>query len=222
MAKKKKSLEERVAEQVKKLLPEGMVPDSYLEYVVMENADIDESEAELMGDVKMQMFEETGVDMPMTRDEAESYLCDEISDEQWPDLSHEDRILTSQVRVLEESFDRTILEMLREMPLIPAARVLGSIVTNYLRAHGQEISEERAEEITEDMIHTLDCSVSDMVLDQLDHIGFDPDGDEGPEIEFDFDDEDELPFGDASDEDGRKAKDRVMRRSRITRFPGKS
>ena len=76
MAKGKKRLEERVAEQVKKLLPDGLVPDSYLNYVVLDNADISDTEEELLGNVKMQMYEETGYDIPMTRKEAEELAKD--------------------------------------------------------------------------------------------------------------------------------------------------
>ena len=149
MAKGKKRLEERVAEQVKKLLPDGLVPDSYLNYVVLDNADISDTEEELLGNVKMQMYEETGYDIPMTRKEAEEYLAEELDEEQWKGINHDSQVLTSQIKMLEDSYDKTMLEMIKELPLIPASRIISSIVISYLRSHGQEISDERAEEITE-------------------------------------------------------------------------
>jgi hypothetical protein len=219
MAKGKKRLEERVAEQVKKLLPDGLVPDSYLNYVVLDNADISDTEEELLGNVKMQMYEETGYDIPMTRKEAEEYLAEELDEEQWKGINHDSQVLTSQIKMLEDSYDKTMLEMIKELPLIPASRIISSIVISYLRSHGQEISDERAEEITEDLIHSLNTSFVDMVMEE--GLGEAWEDGDGPEIEFDWG-EGELPFTDASDDAQKDEPQRKKRRSRITKFPGRS
>lgn len=219
MAKGKKRLEERVAEQVKKLLPDGLVPDSYLNYVVLDNADISDTEEELLGNVKMQMYEETGYDIPMTRKEAEEYLAEELDEEQWKGINHDSQVLTSQIKMLEDSYDKTMLEMIKELPLIPASRIISSIVISYLRSHGQEISDERAEEITEDLIHSLNTSFVDMVMEE--GLGEAWEDGDGPEIEFDWG-EGELPFTDASDDAQKDESQRKKRRSRITKFPGRS
>ncbi len=214
---------EKLIREIAQMLPEGIVPDSYIEYLILENEDIADTKDELLGNVKMQLSEETGVDIPMTRKEAEEYLYDSLTDEQWETLSHNSMISSRQVKVFEDYDDKTVLEIIKEMPLIPASKVFSSIIANYLSAHGQEITPEREMDIMEDMIHMLGSSFSEVFLDD------DDDDDElelefedGFEIDGDWDEDDEdglIPGTDPEDSENPPA--RKMRRSRITRFPGR-
>lgn len=221
MARKKKTEEQRIAEQIKKLLPPGLIPDSYLEYVVMENKEVCDSQDEMLAEVKMQLYEESGFDLPLTRDEMDSYMYDTVSDERWESMNRDGMVSASQVKMIEDSNDKTMLELIREMPLIPAARIVSSIVVSYLHSHGVQVSQEEEESITDSLIHSLDTSFSEMTMGAMD-FGFDMD------TEDDF----SLPFGwkpdngqDAADSETppqvNKEEPRTVRRSRITRFPGK-
>ncbi len=221
MARKKKSRAERVADEIRKLFPKGIIPDTYIDYVVTDNDEYADSEEELTAEVKMQLFEESGIDIPMTRKEVEMYLTDMIDDGQWEGLNHDGHMLTSQVKMVGDSYDKTMLEMIRELPLIPASRIISSIVVSYLKSHGQEISDERAEEITEDMIHSLNTSFSDMAVESMGDLEDTPDWGGGFDLSFDFDDGQGLPFTDGTADDSDSDPDRPRRRSRITKFPGK-
>lgn len=212
MARKKKSNSERIMEKIKKLIPDGMIPDSYLEYVIEENREFSESEAEWLSEIKMQLFEESGIDFPMTRKEAESFLADDMADEQWNALTQSGTVPASQVKMLDDSFDKTMLDMIREIPLIPASRLISTFVIGYLRRFGQEVTPEMEEQIADEMIHSLNASFSDMAMMMQEEM------DLGDEFGPDFDLED-LPFG--SSEPDNPDPEPSRRRGRITRFPGK-
>ncbi len=233
-----KSVEYNVKE-LSKLLPPGLVPESYIEYLILDNMDIVENQDELMGNVKMQIMEESGIDLLMTRSEAEEYLYSEIDDEKWEAFSQESKISCRQVKMIEDYEDKTILEMIKEMPLIPASRVIGSIICNYLSAHGVEITPENQSDIMEDMIHVMGSSFDDAFSDEDDddddfddddldfewEDGFDPDAQwEGKEIDLDeLTKKGDLPDDSEKSDPGMEIpKTRKTRRSRITKFPGKN
>ena len=221
MARKRKNDVQKIREQIGKLLPKGMVPDSYIEYLVIDNKEICDSEVELIADVKMQLFEETGCDLPLTRAEAQAYLFDEIDDAGWERMSKDGVISSSQVKLLEDSNDKTMLELIREMPLIPASRIIGSIVVSYLRGNGMDVDAEQEEKIVEDLIHSLNMSFSEMAMGGME---FDPDEalDDLFDLPFDWDgrDQDE-DTGEESPRPPKKNPQGPGRRSRITKFPGK-
>lgn len=236
MANKKMEKVQKIVESFAKLLPPGLVPDSYIEYLVLDNMDCCDTRDELMGNVKMQLAEETGVDLLMTRKEAEEYLYYEIDDVQWNTLSHDEMISARQVKVIEDYEDKTVLEMIKEMPLIPASRVISSMIINYLTAHGQEVTPEGEMDITEDIIHMLGSSFNDALSDEDDdeddydeddfelewEDGFDPDWLEDDEDEDD-DPSDAGTKSENSSDVGPKPGNpgnRKGRRSRITKFPG--
>lgn len=221
MAKKKKNDVQKITEQIAKLLPPGMVPASYIEYVVTDNREVCGSEVELIADVKMQMFEETGCDIPLTRAEAQAYLFDELDDVSWDGMSKDGMISSSQVKLLEDSSDKTMLELIREMPLIPASRVVASIVVSYLRGNGLQINEEQEEKIVEDLIHSLNMSFNEMSMAGMD---FDPEDDMDGlfDLPFEWDEPDDDE--NSQEKDGKTSKKPASnpgRRSRITKFPGK-
>ena len=221
MAKKKKSRIDRIMDNLKEMLPEGMVPDSYLREVIEENDDFADTDAETMAEIKIQLLEEAGADLPMTRAEAETYLYDSISQEQWDSISHEDQALTSQVKLIEDSYDKTLLQIIREMPLVPVSRMLSSIVAGYLRENGVEVTPEKEEEITAELIHSLGSSFSDLAMQMLSGLDDDGEYEPGPDWEdlgISFDD---LPFPQEDTRQTKKEPDHSRRRSRITKFPGK-
>lgn len=234
MARKKKNEVAKAVEQIKKLLPKGVIPDSYLEYVVTDNKEFCDSPEEWMAEVKMQLFEESGCDLPLTRDEADNILFDEMNDEQWEVLSKDGMISASQVKMIEDSSDKTMLELIREMPLIPAARILGSIVISHLRGHGIEVDEAGEEEITDSLIHSLNTSFSDMTMQLM---GMDPTDLFSEDLSSEDALDTVLPFKTDWDSPGsgeglnhpegiehqeqKKEQPRQARRSRITKFPGK-
>ncbi len=232
MAKNKMDKVQKIVESLAKLLPPGLVPDSYIEFLVLDNLECCDTRDELMGNVKMQLAEETGVDLLMSRKEAEEYLYYEIDNVQWDTLSHDEMISARQVKVIEDYEDKTVLEMIKEMPLIPASRVISSIIINYLTAHGQEVTPEGEMDITEDIIHMLGSSFDDALSDDddddEDYDDFELEWEDGfnPEWLDDLD-QDDLPDDEPKienpSEGGSKPENpgnRKGRRSRITKFPG--
>ena len=219
MARKKKSRIDRIMDDLKGMLPDDLVPDSYLRDVIVENEEISESDEELMAETKIQLLEEAGADLPMTRKEAEAYLYDEISDMQWDSISHEDLALTSQIRMIEDSCGKTLLQMLREMPLVPAARMISSIVAGYLRGNDVELTPQKEEEITNELIHSLGSSFSDLAMQLLP--GMDSAGESGHDSDWDMSDFDLDIFPEEAGQPPQKESDHTRRRSRITKFPGK-
>ncbi len=212
--------------ELMKVIPEGMVPESYLEYLFLEEEDVSENKDELMGNVKMQLADETGMEIPLTRKEAEEYLYDSINDMMWQELSQDSMISSRQVKMIEDYDEKSVLEFIKEMPLIPASKVISSIISTYMNAHGLEVTAEREAEIMEDMIHMLGAPFSDVFMED----------DDDDEDDDDFEDELNLEFEDGFNmdeewsEDSKESSERTdapdqaprkNRRSRITRFPGK-
>lgn len=239
MSKKKKTENKSInlVEELQKYLPQGLVPNSYIEYLLLEADDYADSKEELIGNVKIDLADQTGIDIPMTRKEAEEYLLEDIDDEQWKAMSDNDLISSRQVKMMEEYSEKTMLELIKEMPLIPASRLVSSIIISYLKNHGMEITPQREEEIAEDIIYTLNSSFDDMETDMSDddediqlewEDGFDPDldwddddddDDDDEDVVFETDDFEKLP--DDVKEVIKESFQRKKRRSRITKFPGK-
>ncbi len=211
----------KMMEELGNLLPKGLVPDSYIDYLIEDNMDFADSEEEVCGNVKMQLFEETGVELPLSRKEAEEYLCDELSDNQWLAISKDEVTTSQQIKILEDADEKTIYDLLKELPLIPCARVISGLMTSYMENHGMEISDERAEEITEDLIHMLGMPFNEMSGNFDDD---DDDDDDYDDLVFEFDDdddEDDDEMGNLSEILQERLKSRGSRRSRISQFPRK-
>ena len=223
----KMKLENLVAELMKEI-PEGLVPEAYVRNLVEENLDCYDTETEVTGETKMQLGEESGMEFMLSRAEAEDYLCYEIPDEKWEGVSQDNMISSRLVKALEDDEDSTLFEVLKSMPLIPAAKLIGSFVLRYLEKYGVQLDEEQTDELCVDVIEQLNMSLFEL------QGGFDDDDDDDDDDEDDdfdeedvfeemgieFDTDDDMPEGPGSfSQDDLTVK--RGRRSRITRFPGK-
>ena len=216
-----KKLDKLVAELMKEI-PAELIPQAYVRNIVEENLDCFDTISEVMSETKMQLSEESGLEFMLTRQEAEDYLCDAIPDARWEGVSRENRVSSRLVKAMEEDEDSTLFELLKSMPLIPAAKLISSIVMKHLNEHGVELEGKEIENLCMDVIGELDTT-----LYELQEGPDDDDGDEDDDLDI-FDrmgiefetDEDELP-----QDMGRPVQDDMKisrgRRSRITRFPGK-
>ncbi len=212
-------------EEILKLLPDNIVPESYIEYLFLDNEDVCDGKDELMSTVKMQLSEETGLDIPLTRKEAEEYLLEDLNDAMWEDVNENSMISSRQVKQLEDYDEKSVFEILKEMPLIPASRVISSIMASYMSSHGLEITPQRQADMSEDMIHLLGSTFSEIFLkdeddddDDDDYEDFDLEFEDGFDPEEDWDSD---IAGITGEEDPDNPAPRKNRRSRITRFPGK-
>ena len=216
-----KKLEKIVAELMKEI-PEELIPEAYVRSLAEENLDCFDTATEVTGETKMQLSEESGLDFMLSRKEAEDYLCDEIPDEKWNGISQDNMVSSRLVKAMEDDEDSTLLEVLKSMPLIPAAKLISSIILKHLDEHGIQLDGEAAERMCVDVIEELNTSLFEL------QGGFDDDDDD----DEDFDEEDvfeemglEFDTDDEAEDTQSFTQDDIKitrgRRSRITRFPGK-
>jgi len=217
----KLKLENLVAELMKEI-PEGLIPEAYVRSLAEENLDCFDTATEVTGETKMQLSEESGLDFMLSRREAEDYLCDEIPDEKWNGISQDNMVSSRLVKAMEDDEDSTLLEVLKSMPLIPAAKLISSIILKHLDEHGIQLDGEAVERMCVDVIEELNTSLFEL------QGGFDDDDDD----DEDFDEEDvfeemglEFDTDDEAEDTQSFTQDDIKitrgRRSRITRFPGK-
>ena len=154
----KMKLENLVAELMKEI-PGELIPEAYVRNLVEENLDCYDTETEVMGETKMQLGEESGMEFMLSRAEAEDYLCYEIPDEKWEGVSQDNMISSRLVKALEDDEDSTLFEVLKSMPLIPAAKLIGSFVLRYLEKYGVQLDEEQTDDLCVDVIEQLNMSL---------------------------------------------------------------
>ena len=219
----KLKLENIVAELMKEI-PGELIPEAYVRGIVEENIDCFDTVTEVTGETKMQLCEESGLEFMLSRREAEDYLCDEIPDEKWDGISRDNMVSTRVVKAMEDDEDSTLFELLKNMPLIPAAKLISSIVMKHLDEHGVQLGDDEVQGLCVDIIEELNTSLYEL------EGGFDDDDEDDDE---DFDEEDvfeemgiEFDTGnEAADDPEAFRQDDIKiqrgRRSRITRFPGK-
>ncbi len=223
---------EKLVDEIMAEMPEGMIPRAYVRNLAEENIDCFDTRSEIMSETKMQLAEESGLEFMLTRDEAEDFLCDEFPDDKWDAVSTDGKVSSRLLKAMEEDEDCTIFEMMKNMPLIPAAKMIAGIVMKNLDAHGVDMEAVNVEQLYMSVIEDLN-----MYLSELE--GFDDDDeyeDDDDEIEYEYEDDDdnadvfnELGIEFDMDDDSLSDPDEAVRnelrlrkgrRSRITRFPG--
>ena len=213
---------EKIVAELMKEIPGELIPEAYVRSLTEENLDCFDTITEVTGETKMQLGEESGMEFMLSRREAEDYLCYEIPDEKWNGISQYNMVSTRFVKAMEDDEDSTLFEVLKNMPLIPAAKLISSIVMKHLDEHGIQLDGEEAEKMCVDVIEELNTSLFEL------QGGFDEEDDDDEDfdeedvfeemgLEFDTDDESEEPETLKQDD----IKITRGRRSRITRFPGK-
>jgi hypothetical protein len=213
-------------------IPEYTIPEAYVRHVVEENADFCESQDELTAESKIELCEQSGLDFMLTRSEAEEYRCEEFSDAQWEQLSTDGMVSAHTLKAIEDGETVSMYELLKTMPLIPASKMISSLVMKYLALHGVELTPEQTEALCTGVI----CDLNEPLGELMDPDD-DDDDDEEDDDDFEFgddddeEDDDDFEFGDDDDDDDMEIdledliredpKIVTRRRSRITQFPGK-
>ena len=210
---------DRLVDEIMQEIPEFTIPKAYVRSLVEENIDCFDTRVEVLSETKMQLTEESGMEFLLTREEAEEYLCDEMPDEKWEQISEKGMVSSRLLKAMEDDEESTLFELLKKMPLIPAAKMIGSIVMKNLEQHGIELGPDEADALCLSVIEDLNTSLGELNggLDDDDEDGFEDTEDVFGElgIEFDMDDDQEGPVSSENIQMPRS------RRSRITRFPGK-
>ena len=98
------------------------------------------------------------------------------------------------------------------MPLIPASKMITSLIMKYLTLHGVELTPEQTEQLCTGVICDLNEPLSDLLEPD--------DDDDDDDDDYDEDDEDDLEI-DLEELIREDPKIMTRRRSRITQFPGK-
>ena len=122
------------------------------------------------------------------------------------------------LKAIEDGETVSMYELLKTMPLIPASKMISSLVMKYLALHGVELTPEQTEALCTGVICDLNEPLGELM---------DPDDDDDDDDE----DDDDFEFGDDDDDDDMEIdledliredpKIVTRRRSRITQFPGK-
>ena len=215
---------EKLVNEIMKEIPEFTIPRAYVRNVAEENIDCFDTRSEVTAETKMQLTEDSGLEFMLSRKEAEDYMCDEFSDEKWSAVSIDDKVSSRLIKAMEDDGNSTILELLKNMPLIPAAKLITSIVMKNLSLRGVETTPEDAEAVCMSVIEDLNTCLDELNGDFDDDFDEDDDDDDEDDvfgelgIEFDTDDDVTIDFGNKGPEDLKITRGR---RSRITRFPGK-
>ncbi len=217
---------DKIADEIMKEIPDGTIPRAYVMELVLENIDCFDTRTEVISETKMQLTEESGMEFLLTREEAEEYMCEDFSDQKWDAISEDGRVSSALLQSMEEQEGRTLFELIKEMPLIPAAKLISSLSLQILSEFGVELNEEQ-----EDQIFMMTIANLTTTLEELDE---DPDEDAFDDIDFEDLLDGENPFDGlgvefdtdeaGSSEGGKTLPDELKikrgRRSRITRFPG--
>ncbi len=193
-------------------VPEYTIPEAYVRHVVEENADFCESQDELTAESKIELCEQSGLDFMMTRGEAEEYRCEEFEDAQWEQISTDGAISAHTLKAIEDGETSSLYELLKTMPLIPASKMITSLIMKYLTLHGVELTPEQTEQLCTGVICDLNEPISDLLEPD--------DDDDDDDDDYDEDDEDDLEI-DLEELIREDPKIMTRRRSRITQFPGK-
>ena len=124
------------------------------------------------------------------------------------------------LKAMEDDEESTLFELLKKMPLIPAAKMIGSIVLKNLEQRGIELGPDEADALCMSVIEDLNTSLGEL------NGGFDDDDDDEGDFEDTEDVFGELGIGfDMDDPEEPVNPENIQiprgRRSRITRFPGK-
>ena len=213
---------EKLVKEIMKEIPENSIPEAYVREIAEENIDCFDTRSEVTAETKMQLTEDSGLEFMLSRKEAEDYMCDEFSDEKWSAVSIDDKVSSRLIKAMEDDGNSTILELLKNMPLIPAAKLITSIVMKNLSLRGVETTPEDAEAVCMSVIEDLNTSLDELNGDFDDDFDDDDDDDEDVfadlGIEFDTGDDLTIDIGNTGPEDMKIIRGR---RSRITRFPGK-
>lgn len=170
----------KLARELKKVLPQGMIPDDYLKEIIENAAEYADTQEEAYADAKMQINEEAGLSLPMSREEAEAYLGDELEDAQWESISRDGFAPASAVLEYEEADGRSVLETIKTLPLLPSARLISAVFAWLLEDRGIRLTKKEQEELFNQMIHLLDMPLMDiMVQSDSDDDGGDDSDDDG-------------------------------------------
>lgn len=153
----------KLARELKKVLPQGMIPDDYLKEIIESAAEYADTQEEAYADAKMQINEEAGLSLPMSREEAEAYLGDELEDAQWESISKDGFAPASAVLEYEEADGRSVLETIKTLPLLPSARLISAVFAWLLEDRGIRLTKKEQEELFNQMIHLLDMPLMDIV-----------------------------------------------------------
>ena len=143
-----------------------------------------------------------------------------MPDEKWNQISENGMVSSRLLKAMEDDEESTLFELLKKMPLIPAAKMIGSIVMKNLEQRGIELGPDEADAVCMSVIEDLNTSLGEL------NGGFDDDDDDEGDFEDTEDVFGELGIGFDMEDPGEPVNpDNIQiprgRRSRITRFPGK-
>ena len=211
---------DRLVDEIMQEIPEFTIPKAYVRSLIEENIDCFDTRVEVLSETKMQLTEESGMEFLLTREEAEEYLCDEMPDEKWDQISENGMVSSRLLKAMEDDEESTLFELLKKMPLIPAAKMIGSIVLKNLEQRGIELGPDEADALCMSVIEDLNTSLGELNGE------FDDDDDDEGDFEDTEDVFGELGIGFDMEDPGEPVNpDNIQiprgRRSRITRFPGK-
>lgn len=210
----------KILSEIMQEIPEYTIPESYVKSIIEENIDCFDTRSEVLAETKMQLTEESGMEFMLTRREAEDYLCDEFTDEKWAEISRDGVVSSRIVKAIEENDVSTLYELIKNMPLIPLAKLISSIVMKNLEEYGVDPEQVNAEALCVSVIEDLNTS-----LGEIDGT-FEEDEDDDDEEDEDVFDEMGITFETEENEadagiPGMPSNSTRARRSRITRFPGR-
>jgi hypothetical protein len=220
---------EKLIAEIRQADKNHMLSLSYLLYLIEDMKDEfgpfdGELDASMSSEVKMRLYEESKVDLPMSRDEAEDYIMDLLPDETWEHISDDGMTSTSAVKKLDDLDTLSLYEYLKTLPLVPFAKAIMTVLKNLMDFQSTAISEEMEENMELLILQILSRNAGESLgfdgMDLLDSSDMDELDDDEDEDDDDEDDEDDKDY-DIEELMQILESEKTGHKSRITKFPGK-